>query len=139
MRAAVGGRAPTACPCLAMPTVPCWAPAANGTTCCARDVVATSTSRASRSLGIEAQQESGAEVAAATLNDLGLSPFVQINNKGQAYVYFEIIKTMCSLPNPGKLSRDRLTAHLQQYGYVESSTPGLFRGNLGFSNIYHNF
>ena len=60
------------------------------------------------------------------LRSLNLTPYVQVDKKGIKYIYFKIVKTMYGLPSSGKLSRDRLAAHLLTAGYHETTTPGYF-------------
>ena len=59
------------------------------------------------------------------LQSLNLTPYVQVDKKGIKNIYFEIVN-MDGLPSSGKLSRDRLAAHLLTAGYHETTTPGYF-------------
>jgi hypothetical protein len=51
-----------------------------------------------------------------------LQPFIHSDT-----VLFEISKCMCGLPQAGLLAQQRLIAHLAQHGYLQTSTPCLFR------------
>ncbi len=62
-----------------------------------------------------------------TLDELGLTNFVQYDKSGKAFVYCEIRKTMYGLAMSGKLCKDDLVALLLKFGFHETNTPCLFR------------
>ena len=43
------------------------------------------------------------------------------------YVYARVKKAWYGLKEAGKIAHDDLVAHLKQYGYTETTTPGYFR------------
>jgi hypothetical protein len=62
------------------------------------------------------------------LSRLRLSPFTKTDRRtGRPYCLFRADKTIYGLKEFGKLSNDRLVSHLATYGFVETSTPCLFR------------
>ena len=58
---------------------------------------------------------------------LSLAPFIRFDAKGKRFVNFRIDQTMYGLKESGQLSQRRLISLLLQSGFVESSTPCLFR------------
>ena len=62
------------------------------------------------------------------LSRLRLSPFTKTDRRtGRPYCLFRADKTIYGLKESGKLSNDRLVSLLTTYGFVETSTPCLFR------------
>ena len=62
------------------------------------------------------------------LSRLRLSPFTKTDRRtGRPYCLFRADKTIYGLKESVKLSNDRLVSHLATYGFVETSTPCLFR------------
>ena len=63
----------------------------------------------------------------AVLARLSLLPFIRTAPSGKRHVVFRIDQTMYGLKDAGKLSNLRLVSLLSQSGFVETSTPCLFR------------
>ena len=63
----------------------------------------------------------------AVLSRLQLDPFVQLDRHGKRFVLFRMDKTLYGLKEAGKLSNLRLVQLLSSFGFVETSTPCLFR------------
>ncbi len=63
----------------------------------------------------------------AVLSRLRLDPFVQLNRHGKRFVLFRMDKTLYGLKEAGELSNLRLVQLLSSFGFVETSTPCLFR------------
>ncbi len=62
------------------------------------------------------------------LSSLHLSPFTKTNRwTGRPYCLFRADKTLYGLKEAGKLSNERLVHLLARWGFVETSTPCLFR------------
>jgi hypothetical protein len=62
------------------------------------------------------------------LSRLRLSPFTKTDRRtGRPYCLFRADKTIYGLKESGKLSNERLVSLLSQWGFVQTSTPCLFR------------
>ncbi len=61
------------------------------------------------------------------LSSLSLLPFIKVDSSGKRYCLFRIDKTMYGLKEAGQLSNRRLVSLLSSFGFLETSTPCLFR------------
>jgi hypothetical protein len=61
------------------------------------------------------------------LSSLSLLPFIKVDSSGKRYCLFRIDKTMYGLKEAGQLSNRRLVSLLSSFGFIETSTPCLFR------------
>ena len=61
------------------------------------------------------------------LSRLRLHPFIQTDRQGKPYILFRADKTLYGLKEAGKLSNLQLVKLLLSFGFVETSTPCLFR------------
>lgn len=58
------------------------------------------------------------------------------------HILFEVLKSMYGLPHAGRIAQEALIAHLAQHGYVQTSTPCLFRhitNNVFFTLVVDDF
>ncbi len=63
----------------------------------------------------------------AVLSRLSLLPFIRSARNGKSFVIFRIDQTMYGRKDAGKLSNIRLVSLLSESGFLETSTPCLFR------------
>jgi hypothetical protein len=69
------------------------------------------------------------------LDDLGITPFIQLD-------HIQVNKTIPGFPQAGFHANNQLVAHLQQHGYLQTSTPSLFRhitDNITFCLVVDDF
>ena len=76
------------------------------------------------------------------LDDLGITPFIQLDRTGKPVFYAQVNKTIPGFPQAGFHANNQLVAHLQQHGYLQTSTPSLFRhitDNIAFCLVVDDF
>ena len=80
--------------------------------------------------------------SAADLATVGFTAFIQTDPSGKHFVYCDIVKSMYGLPMAGLVSHLRLVAQLYSYGYIQTTTPCVFRHlhrNLTFCLVVDDF
>jgi hypothetical protein len=76
------------------------------------------------------------------LDELGITPFIQLDRTGKPFFYAQVNKTIPGFPQAGFHANNQLVAHLQQHGYLQTSTPSLFRhitDNIAFCLVVDDF
>ena len=61
------------------------------------------------------------------LEELGITPYIQVDRTGKKIFYTTVVKTIPGFPQAGFHANNQLVAHLAQHGYLQTSTPSLFR------------